>query len=103
MLRKTLVVAMLFALTAGADGRRRAALPVAGDIALDFVFDSGFRVVGATNPQPGVDPVTGQVHLYYVDHATGQSRVSISTDGGLTFPPGTSAVGVFRNDPRNTL
>lgn len=103
MLRKTLVVAMLFALTAAADGRRRAALPVAGDIALDFVFDSGFRVVGATNPQPGVDPVTGQVHLYYVDHATGQSRVSISTDGGLTFPPGTSSVGVFRNDPRNTL
>jgi hypothetical protein len=57
---------------------------------------------GGTNPQPGVDPVTGQVHLYYVDHATSQSRVAVSNDG-LTFPAGTPANGVFRNDARNTL
>jgi hypothetical protein len=102
MIRWTLLTVTLLAiaLPAGADGRRRAVAP-APEVALEFTFDAGFRVVGATNPQPGVDSVTGQVHLYYVDHATGQPRVAVSSDG-LSFPAGTSAVNVFRNDARNT-
>src|SRR5258706_10233940 len=104
MIRRTVLVAALFAisLTAGAAGRKRAVPPPPSDGPLEFTFDSGFRIIGATNPQPGVDPVTGQVHIYYVDHATNQSRVAVSSDG-LTFPAGTSASGVFRNDARNTL
>lgn len=105
MIRRTVVAAALIAIaiTAGAAGRKRAVLPSPSEGPLDFTFDAGFRVVGATNPQPGVDPVTGQVHLYYVDRNTNQNLVSISTDGGFTFPAGASAKGVFRNDPRNTL
>src|SRR3954453_2752995 len=99
MLRRMLLIVILATSLAVAE-RRRAVAPAA-EVALDFTFDSGFRVVGATNPQPGVDPVTAQVHLYYVDHATGQPRVAVSSDG-LSFPAGTSAVGVFRNDARNT-
>jgi len=100
--RIVLLAALLASLHADAAGRKRAVLPAPPEVSLDFTFDAGFRVIGATNPQPGVDPVTGQVHLYYVDHATNQQRVAVSTDG-LTFPAGSSAAGVFRNDARNTL
>src|SRR3954453_21298662 len=99
MLRRMLLIAMLATSLVAAE-RRRAVAP-SSEVALDFTFDSGFRVIGATNPQPGADPVTGQVHLYYVDHATNQQRVAVSTDG-LTFPAGSSAAGIFRNDARNT-
>ena len=101
MSRWVLVLLLGVSLAAGAGYRRRAVAPVPSDATLDFTFDSGFRVVGATNPQPGVDPVTGQIHLYYVDHATNQPKVAVSSDG-LSFPAGSSAVGVFRNDARNT-
>lgn len=101
MTRRMLLLAAIVATSLVGAERRRAVAPAPLEASLDFTFDSGFRVIGATNPQPGVDPVTGQVHLYYVDHATNQQRVAVSTDG-LTFPAGSSAAGVFRNDARNT-
>jgi hypothetical protein len=102
MNRRTLLFALLLTTSVTAAERRRAVLPTPAEVALEFTFDAGFRVIGATNLQPGVDPVTGQVHLYYVDRATNQQRVAVSSDG-LTFPAGASAAGVFRNDARNTL
>jgi hypothetical protein len=102
MNRRTLLFALMLTTSVTAAERRRAVLPTPAEVALEFTFDAGFRVIGATNLQPGVDPVTGQVHLYYVDRATNQQRVAVSSDG-LTFPAGASAAGVFRNDARNTL
>jgi hypothetical protein len=102
MNRRVVLFALMLTTSVTAVERKRAVLPTPAEVALEFTFDAGFRVVGATNPQPGVDPATGQVHLYYVDHATNQQRVAVSADG-LTFPAGASAVGVFRNDARNTL
>jgi hypothetical protein len=102
MNRRTLLFALLLTTSVTAAERRRAVLPTPAEVSLEFTFDAGFRVIGATNPQPGVDAVTGQVHLYYVDRATNQQSVAVSSDG-ITFPAGASAAGVFRNDARNTL
>ena len=54
MHRRIVLLAALLAssLHADAAGRKRAVLPAPLEVSLDFTFDAGFRVIGATNPQP---------------------------------------------------
>jgi hypothetical protein len=81
-LKRILIVLLILATPLLAQTRRRSSHP--GDAIPVFVFDSGFRVVNATNPAPGVDPATGQVWIYYVDQILHKTMLRTSNDG-LTF------------------
>ncbi len=101
MKRSLIVLFLLFLLATPllAQSRRRSVRM--GDPLPTFVFDSGLRVINATNPAPGVDPVTGQVWLYYADQTTHRTMLRVSDDG-LTFGAATEPSS-WKNDPRNTL
>jgi hypothetical protein len=96
--KRALIVLFLLATPLLAQ-RHRSVRPV--DTVPVFVFDSGFRVLNATNPAPGVDPVTGQVWIYYVDQIAHKTMLRISDDG-LTFG-NASEPSSWKNDSRNTL
>jgi hypothetical protein len=98
-MKRALIVLLLLAMPVLAQTRRRSVRPV--DSAPVFVFDSGFRVLNATNPAPGVDPVTGKVWIYYVDQIAHKTMLRVSDDG-LTFATA-SEPSTWRNDSRNTL
>lgn len=102
-MKKGFVILLAGALALSAAPRRRAITPPSSgsDASIVFTFDSGFRVVGATNPAAGVDPATGEVYLYYTDNATGRQMRTIAADG-LTFSSSAVATS-WRLDPRNTL
>jgi len=72
------------------------AAPSATD--LHFVPDTGYRLDGAHNPSPAVDPDTGDVWLYYADGPNSYRTVS---PDGLSFPSGTSPTD-WELDPRGT-
>lgn len=100
-MRGRLVVSLLVLTLAGtASARRRSVRPPA-DASLTFTFDSGLRLEHATNPQPGIDPATGETWLYYVDRRMNREMVAKSADG-LTFGPPAEPRGSWKNDPRNT-
>jgi hypothetical protein len=98
-MKRALIVLLLLATPLLAQSRRRSSRP--GNAIPVFVFDSGFRVLNATNPAPGVDPVTGQVWIYYVDQIAHKTMVRIANDG-LNFGAATEATS-WKNDSRNTL
>ena len=98
-MKRALIVLLILATPLFAQSRRRSSRP--GDAIPVFVFDSGFRVLNATNPAPGVDPVTGQVWIYYVDQIAHKTMLRVSSDG-LTFGAATEPA-TWKNDSRNTL
>src|SRR6185436_15530016 len=102
-MHRTLYVSLIVALVVGnalANPRRRS-VKAPGDASISFVFDAGFRVEFATNPQPGIDPATGETWLYYADTRTNKQMVATSADG-LSFRAPGEARNSWRNDPRNS-
>jgi hypothetical protein len=100
-MRKASAVILLSFCVFSAEARRRAVAPPAnGDPTLNFVFDSGFRIVNAANPAAGVAP-NGDVYLYYNDQITNKGMRAVASDGltfGAAIEPST-----FEYDSRNTL
>lgn len=70
---------------------------------LTFTPDPGVRVDRAAQPQPGRDPDSGAVYLYYTDTSTTPPREMLATStDGLSFSKGSTPVN-RANDPTRTL
>jgi hypothetical protein len=100
-MRGRIVVSLLLFATVAVAGPRRRAVGAPADPSLTFTFDSGFRIESATNPMPGIDPMTGETWLYYADNRNNKQMVATSADG-LTFRTPGEARNSWKNDPRNS-